>query len=94
MRIRQFAKALQLRHKLQHDVLMNVVRFSALHFLLRVEAEFKTNDALDHGLGMVCDELGKQFVGVLIGGRGQERLEQRIDLDRELLHIVRRLSVI
>jgi len=57
MRFGKLAKALQLRDELQHNVLMNVIGFGALRFLMRVEAEFETNDAFDHGLSVARDQL-------------------------------------
>ena len=53
MAAREFAKALQLGHELQHDFLVNVVSLSALSFAIRVETEFETNDAFDYRFGMV-----------------------------------------
>src|SRR5215211_5184499 len=60
----EFAKALQLRHELQQDFLVNVVGLGALRFAIRVETQFETNDAFDHRLGVDCDQLGKQMVNL------------------------------
>ena len=79
---------------LRNHVLMKVISLSALCFLMRVETELESDDTFDDGLGMVRDHLREQFIGVRVASDGQERFEQGIDLDRELLHIVRRLSVI
>jgi len=57
VRVGKFAKALQLPDELQYDVLVNVIGLGALRFLVRVEAEFETNDAFDHGLSVARNQL-------------------------------------
>jgi hypothetical protein len=84
------AELVQFGQELDEGVLVNIICFGTIHASMGAEMELVPDDAFDYRLGIESDQTREDFVGLLVIGLEQERLEEgidpRVDFGRRLVH--------